>query len=70
MDGRSYSGKIYDCDFDMTYKSLRYIAERIASDMRFDYQCKRASEQREKFANGFYLEKRNQNNVSYINGGN
>ena len=59
MDKCTYSGKIYACDFDMTYKSLSYIAERIASDMRFDYQCRRATEQRDKLANGFYLKNKN-----------
>lgn len=59
IDVRTYNGKIYDCDFDMTYKSLRYVAERIASDMRFDYQCRRASEQRDKLSSGFYLKNKN-----------
>lgn len=62
IDGRSYNGKIYESDYDMTYKSLRYVADRIAGDMRFDQQCQRAAEQRDKLEKGFY--RKNQNTKS------
>lgn len=55
IDRRQYNGKIYESDFDMTYKSLKYMADRIESDMRFDERCKRAIEQRDRLNSGFYL---------------
>lgn len=59
IDRRSYGGKIYDSDFDVEYRSLSYIASRIAGDMRFDERCRRAVEQRDRMKSGFYRENKN-----------
>lgn len=40
-----FGGIVYKSDFD-TYRSLSDIASRIASDLRFDKQCKKNIEYR------------------------
>mgnify|MGYP003409057620 FL=1 len=40
-----YGGRIYDYDYD-DYTSMSDIASRIATDMKFDDQCKKNIENR------------------------
>lgn len=39
-DCSTYGGKIYDGDYD-NYHSMSDIAQRIASDFRFDEKCRK-----------------------------
>lgn len=43
----TFGGVIYPCDFEM-HLYMRDIADRIASDLRFDKQCRRNTENRNK----------------------
>lgn len=55
INRRTFGGNIYNFDYDMKYCPISLMAERIASDMRFDERCKRTIEQRDKFRSGIYL---------------
>lgn len=43
----TFGGKIYNNDYDV-YMSMADVASRIASDMRFDEQCRKACENRDR----------------------
>lgn len=45
-DSSRFSGLIYISDFDTSYEESKNIANRIASDRRFDERCKREVEKR------------------------
>ncbi len=45
MDHRTFGGRIYHSDFTKK-ATLAEIAERIASDRRFDLECRRNAEYR------------------------
>lgn len=43
-----FGGIIYPSDFDTTHYSSRNIAKRIESDLKFDEQCRKNEEARNK----------------------
>ena len=46
-DHSTFGGTVYNYDFD-GYNSIKDIASRIMADKRFDEQCKKSLEQRNK----------------------
>lgn len=40
-NANTYGGSVYISDFNTSYEGSHNIADRIASDWRFDEQCKR-----------------------------
>lgn len=48
VDHSTFGGKLYDYDFDTNYQFSKNLAERIASDWKFDKDCKRLGEMRDK----------------------
>ena len=44
----TFGGEIFQSDFNTSYEGTRNIAARIASDWRFDEQCRKNYEQRER----------------------
>lgn len=49
-DHSTFGGYVYNYDFD-GYNSLSSIAERIASDWKFDIRCKQNAENRDRNKN-------------------
>lgn len=47
----TYGGLIFPSDYCTDYKGIGNIASRIASDLRFDQQCKKNAENRDRERN-------------------
>lgn len=47
----TYGGVIFSSDYCTDYEGTRNIASRIASDLRFDKQCKKNAENRDRERN-------------------
>lgn len=48
VDHTTFGGYIHSYDFDTSYQFSKNLAERIASDWKFDKDCKRLWEMRNK----------------------